>query len=118
MNIESPTFIGGPAPTNSAQQNIVGGTLQTGGAVKPSEVLGGISGISAAASAIPGAAIITAPLAAITGLAGTIAKLFGGNLTQKEMEMLGHIKMRVDKRSALLKNGSSPLEQTINKSSI
>lgn len=107
----APTFIGGGSPesTNSSQQNIVGG------AVKASSILGGIGGIAGAASAIPGAAVITAPIAAIAGIGSAIAKLFGGSLTTKEMEIIGHIKNRVDFRN---KKGNLNLSQTINRSSI
>ena len=66
--------------------------------MKPSEILGGISAVSGAASAIPAAAVLTAPISAITGLAASIAKLFGGRLTEKEVQMLHHIKNRVDHR--------------------
>ena len=51
-----------------------------GGKIKASDVLGGISGIAAGASAIPFLAPFTAPIAALTGVAGGIARLFGGAL--------------------------------------
>jgi len=81
---------------------VVSGIPDLGGAVKPSAVLGGISGVAAAASAIPALNIIAAPLSAITGLAATIAKLFGGSLTKREMDMVQHIRNRVHTRNSLL----------------
>ena len=74
-----------------------------GGAIKASSVLGSISGIAAGASALsPATAIVTAPVAAIAGIGSAIAKLFGGGLTQSEMDMIMKIKDRVDKRSTNL----------------
>ena len=71
-----------------------------GGAIKASSVLGSIGGIAAGASALsPATAIVTAPVAAIAGIGSAIAKLFGGGLTQSEMDMIMKIKDRVDKRS-------------------
>lgn len=72
-----------------------------GGALKASDVLGSVAGISGGLSAIPGAAIITAPIAAIAGIGASIAKLFGGSLTQGEVDMLMQIKGRVDHRRNL-----------------
>ncbi len=93
------TYIEQPEPSESSDaSDFLNQKINRGGAVKPSDILGGISAVSGAASAIPGAAIITAPIAAIAGLASSIAKLFGGRLTHKELEMLGHIKNRVDHR--------------------
>ena len=74
-----------------------------GGAIKASSVLGSIGGIAAGASALsPATAIVTAPVAAIAGIGSAIAKLFGGGLTQSEMDMIMKIKDRVDKRSTNL----------------
>lgn len=87
---------------------------QEGGAVKPSTVLGSVAGIAGPIAAVsPVLAPIAAPIAAIAGIGSAIAKLFGGGLdvpgsgfTQKELMMLGHIKMRHDARVAAAK--SSP----------
>lgn len=72
-----------------------------GGAIKPSAILGTIGTAAGAASIIPGTAIITAPVAAIAGLGASIAKLFGGSLTQREVNMIMQIKGRVDQRRNL-----------------
>ena len=74
-----------------------------GGAIKASSVLGSIGGIAAGASALsPATAIVTAPIAAVASIGSAIAKLFGGGLTQSEMDMIMKIKDRVDKRSTNL----------------
>ena len=74
----------------------------TGGAVKPSAVLGSIAGIAGPLSVLsPATAIITAPIAAIAGIGSAIAKLFGGGLTQRELDMVMQIKSRVDQRRDL-----------------
>ena len=74
-----------------------------GGAIKASSVLGSIGGIAAGASALsPATAIVTAPIAAVASIGSVIAKLFGGGLTQSEMDMIMKIKDRVDKRSTNL----------------
>lgn len=70
----------------------------SGGAIKVSDILGTVTGIAGAASVIPGAAIITAPIAALAGIGASIAKLFGGGLTQMELDMMMQIKGRVDQR--------------------
>ncbi len=73
-----------------------------GGAIKPSQILGSISGVAGAAGLLaPITAPITVPLGIITGLAGTIAGLFGGGLTQMEVDMIMEIKGRVDQRRDL-----------------
>ncbi len=70
-----------------------------GGAVKPSGVLGSIAGIAGGASALsPATAVITAPIAAVASIGSAIAKLFGGNLSHKELEMIMEIQKRVDHR--------------------
>lgn len=80
-----------------------------GGAVKPSDVLGGIAGIAGPLSVLsPATAIVTAPIAAIAGIGSAIAKLFGGGLTQSELNMLMQIKERVDQRRDLRGVTGSP----------
>ena len=44
---------------------------------------------------------VTAPIAAIAGIGSAIAKLFGGGLTQRELDMVMQIKSRVDQRRDL-----------------
>ncbi len=71
----------------------------TGGAVKPSSVLGSVGGIAGGVSAIsPVLAPIAAPVAAIAGIGSAIAKLFGGGLTQSEMDMIMKVHNRVQQR--------------------
>lgn len=71
----------------------------SGGAVKPSQILGTIAGIAGPAAALaPFTAPLTAPIAAIAGIGSAIAKLFGGGLTQNEMDMIMAIRDRVDQR--------------------
>lgn len=72
---------------------------QKGGAIKPSEILGTVAGISGAASTLfPPLAIVGAPLAAVASIGSLVAKLFGGGLTQRELDMVMMIKSRVDQR--------------------
>lgn len=74
--------------------------LPTGGAVKVSQVLGSVAGIAGGAAALaPITSIVTAPIAAIAGIGSAIASLFGGGLTQGEMDMIMMIKQRVDMRA-------------------
>ena len=71
----------------------------TGGAVKPSQILGSIAGIAGTAAAVaPVLAPIAAPVVLLSGIGSAIAKLFGGGVTQKELDMILHIKGRVDQR--------------------
>ena len=73
-----------------------------GGAVKPSQILGTIGAASGAAAAlVPFTAPVTVPLGILSSLAGGIAGLFGGGLTQMEMDMVMEIKNRVDGRRNL-----------------
>ncbi len=75
---------------------------QLGGAVKPSDILSGIAGIAGPTAFLaPITAPITAPIAAIAGIGSAIAKLFGGGLTQMELDMIMQIKGRVDQRRDL-----------------
>lgn len=70
-----------------------------GGAVKPSQILGSIAGVSTGLGAVaPILAPITIPLSILTGLGSSIASLFGGRLTQAEFDMLANIKKRVETR--------------------
>lgn len=81
----------------------------TGGAIKPSQILGSIAGVAGAAGALlPITAPITVPLGIITGLAGSIAGLFGGGLTKLEMDMIMEIKGRVDQRRDIRGTTGSP----------
>ena len=80
-----------------------------GGKVKASDVLGSISGIAAGTGALSGiAAPIAVPIAAIAGIGSAIAKLFGGGLTQGEINMVMKIKDRVDQRRNLAGVVGSP----------
>lgn len=80
-----------------------------GGAVKPSSVLGSIAGIAGPLSVLsPATAIVTAPIAAIAGIGSAIAKLFGGGLTQRELDMVMQIKSRVEQRRDLRGVTGSP----------
>jgi len=84
--------------------------LEKGGAVKPSAILGSVAGISGGLAALaPPTAIVTAPLAAIAGIGSAIASLFGGGLTQSEMNMIMEIKGRVDQRRNIRGVTGSPL---------
>ena len=75
---------------------------QLGGAVKASSVLGSIAGIAAPVGALaPILAPIALPIAAVASLGSAIAKLFGGGLTQKELDMIMEVKGRVDQRRDL-----------------
>ena len=49
----------------------------TGKGLKISDVLGGISGVSGAASAIPVVAPVALPISVVSGIAGSIAKMLG-----------------------------------------
>ena len=70
-----------------------------GGAIKPSSVLGTIAGVAGPAAVLaPVLAPIAAPIAAIAGIGSAIAKLFGGGITQSELDMIMMIKDRVDQR--------------------
>ena len=65
------------------------GTLK-GGKVKASDVLLGVSSVTGALSTTP-LAPFTAPIALLSGIAGGIARIFGGNLSgpeQKKLEAL------------------------------
>ena len=74
----------------------------TGGAVKPSQILGAVSAGSGALGALaPIAAPIAIPLSILTGLGSSIASIFGGRLTEKEMNMLAMIKHRVERRKKM-----------------
>ena len=73
-----------------------------GGALKPSQILGSISGVAGAAGALaPVLAPIAIPVSLVSGLLGSIAGLFGGGLTQNEADMIMQIKSRVDQRRDL-----------------
>lgn len=81
-----------------------------GGAVKPSQILGTVGATLGGIGALaPITAPITIPLGILTGLAGGIAGLFGGGLTQMEVNMLTQIKERVDQRRNLRGVTGSPL---------
>ncbi len=67
-----------------------------GGKIKLSNILGTVAGVSGSLGAL--GAPLALPIAAIAGIGSSIAKLFGGGLTQKEVDMLMHIKSRVDHR--------------------
>ena len=83
---------------------------ERGGAVKPSAILGAVGAVSAGASALfPPLAVIGAPLAAIAGIGSAIAGLFGGGLTQQEMDMVMQIKGRVDARRDMRGVVGSPI---------
>ncbi len=70
-----------------------------GGKVKPSTILGSIAGIAGPISvAAPFTAPLLAPISLLTGIGSAIAKIFGGGLTQQELNMVMEIKKRVDSR--------------------
>lgn len=80
-----------------------------GGAIKPSQILGSISGVAGAAGALaPITAPIAIPVSIVTGLLGSIAGLFGGSLTQGEVDMITMIKSRVDQRRDLRGTTGNP----------
>ena len=61
----------------------------SGGRIKPSEILGGISAASTGASALGVTAPFLLPVAGLTGIASGIARLFGaGGLTKQQMMIL------------------------------
>ncbi len=86
------------SPQNISPQAFEGDT-QLGGKVKASSVLGSVAGISGSISAIsPVLAPIAGPIAAIAGIGSAIAKLFGGGLTQQELDMVTEVHRRVQSR--------------------
>lgn len=73
-----------------------------GGAVKVSDILSGVAAIAGPTAVLaPITAPFTAPIAAIAGIGSAIAKLFGGHITQAELDMIMQIKDRVDQRRDL-----------------
>jgi len=89
----------GNGPTQISPQAFEGDQQVQGGAFKPSKLLGTIAGVAAPAAVLaPALAPIAAPIAAIAGIGSQIAKLFGGGLTQGEVDMMHEIKRRVDSR--------------------
>lgn len=89
----------GKGPTQTSPQAFEGDIDPQGGAVKPSQILGSIAGIAGPIAALaPIAAPIALPIAAVASLGSALAKLFGGGITQNELDMIMHIKGRVDQR--------------------
>jgi len=89
----------GNGPTQVSPQAFEGDEQIQGGAIKPSSILSTIAGVAGPTAALaPVAAPIALPIAAIAGIGSQIAKLFGGGLTQGEVDMIHEIKRRVDSR--------------------
>lgn len=88
------TLVGGSPP------NLLGGipTKHLGGKVKASSILGGLSSASGALSAFPVAAPFTIPFAALTGLAGGIARIFGGGFNHNNVETVSRMPHRLAAR--------------------
>lgn len=87
-----------------------------GGRVKPSDILGGISGASAGASALfPVVAPIGIPLSGATGIASGISRLFGfGGLTKQQAEVL----LRAQKQGLVIGKRKPPVRRRKTKVSI
>ena len=99
-------------PAFEGDKNPQGGDNKSsavGGKVKISGILGSIAGIAGPTAALaPLTAPIALPIAAIAGIGSAIARLFGGGVTQKELDMIMHIKGRVDQRRDLRGVTGSP----------
>lgn len=75
---------------------------ETGGGIKVSQILGSVgAGAGALGALAPITAPIAIPLSIISGLAGSIVSLFGGNLSMAEWKMMAQIKSRVDHRNKM-----------------
>ncbi len=60
-----------------------------GGRIKASSVLSGISAISGGAGSIPSpASAFLLPLSALTGVAGGLAKIFGGRISPSQLALV------------------------------
>lgn len=92
--------VGRPKKAGAVKKRVVRRKpVKKAGGVKVSTVLGSISGIAGGAAALaPITSIVTAPIAAIAGIGSAIASLFGGALTQTEMQAVMKIHTNVQAR--------------------